>query len=86
MIVVRDDVHVEDVQYGVGMVEVINITIRTSGRERRKIIVAYAPPKTNVWGQEHKEMRKEVIKCLENMISKCSKVVLLGDFNCKGVN
>ena len=36
--------------------------------------------------QEHKEMRKEVIKCLENMISKCSIVVLLGNFNCKGVN
>ena len=83
---VRDDVHVEDVQYGVGMVEVISITIRTSARERRKIIVAYAPPKTNAWGQEHKEMRKEVIKCLENMISKCSKVVLLEDFNRKGVN
>ena len=69
LIVVRDDVHVEDVQYGVGMVEVISITIRTSDSERMKIIVVYAPPKTNAWGQEHKEMWKEVIKCLENMIS-----------------
>ncbi len=31
-------------------------------------------------------MNKCVIKCLENMIIKSSRAVLLGDFNCKNVN
>ena len=87
MVLVKDGVQVEDVQYGDGMVEVISITISTSGGERRNIIVAYVPPKTGAWRRkEHKEKKREVIKCLENMISKCSRAILLGDFNCKNVN
>lgn len=45
LIMVQDDIYVEEVQYGDGMVEVIGITTRTSGRERRRIILTYVPPK-----------------------------------------
>ncbi len=52
LILVREDIQVEDVQYGSDMAEVISITIRIGGGERRKIIVAYVPPKTNAWKEE----------------------------------
>ena len=87
MAVIRNYVNVEDVQYGDGVAEVLDITMRISKRERRKIIVAYVPPKTNAWKyEEHKVMQKEMMKCLENVITICNKVLLLGDFNCKNVN
>ena len=71
MVLVKDGVQVEDVQYGDDIVEVISITISTSGGERRRIIVAHVPPKTGTWRREqYTEMRKQVIKCLENMITK----------------
>ena len=31
-------------------------------------------------------MQKEVLKCLGDMMRKDRKVLLVGDFNCKGVN
>ena len=31
-------------------------------------------------------MQQEVLKCLDDMIRKDKKVLLVGDFNCKGVN
>uniref|UniRef100_A0A0P4W1E0 Endonuclease/exonuclease/phosphatase domain-containing protein n=1 Tax=Scylla olivacea TaxID=85551 RepID=A0A0P4W1E0_SCYOL len=36
--------------------------------------------------EDHKEMQKEVLKCLDNMIRKDSKILLVGDFNCKNVS
>ena len=42
---VKEDIAVEGVQYGDGMAEVISIIIRTNERDRRKIIVVYAPPR-----------------------------------------
>ena len=68
------------------MAEVISIKIGTSGREKRRIIVTYVPPKTNTWRlEEHKEMQREVLKCLDSMVGKNSKILLVGDFNCKNV-
>ena len=57
---VQEDIIVERVQYGDGMAEVIGITIQTSGRERRKIVVTYVPSKTNTWKLvEYRIMPKE---------------------------
>ena len=45
------------------------------------------PPKTNTWKlEEYKAMQKDVLKCLDDMMRKDRKVLLVGDFNCKGVN
>ena len=67
------------------MAEVISITIQTNERDRRKIVVTYVPPKTNMWKlEEYKAM--QVLKCLGDMMRKDRKVLLVGDFNCKGVN
>ena len=74
-------------QYGEGLAEVIGLTIRTSKRNKRRIILAYVPPKTNTWRlEEHKEMQNEVLECIDNVIRKDKKAMLVGDFNCKGVN
>ena len=87
IIMVRGDMDVEDVQYGEDKAEVIGLTIRTSGREKRKIILTYVPPKTNTWKlEEHKEMQKEVLRCIEKMLERDKKVLIVGDFNCKSVN
>ena len=43
---VQKDIFVEGVQYSDDIAEVIGITIRTNGREGRKIVVTYVPPKT----------------------------------------
>lgn len=62
LIMFQDDIYVEDVQYGHGMAEVIGITIRTNGREKRRIILTYVPPRTNTWRlEEHKEMQRELL-------------------------
>ena len=85
MIMVREDIYVEEVQYGDGMAEIISIIIRNWGK-RRRIILTYIPPKTNTWKlEEHKEMQKEVLECLDNTIRKDNKILLMGDFNCKNV-
>ena len=69
------------------MAEVISIIIRTNERDRRKIIVTYVPPRTNTWKlEEYKTMQKEVLKCLADMMRKDKKILLMGDFNCRGVN
>ena len=87
IIMVRGDMDVEDVQYGEDKVEVIGLTIRTSGRVKRKIILTYVPPKTNTWKlEEHKEMQKEVLRCIEKMLERDKKVLIVGDFNCKSMN
>ena len=47
MMMVHENLYVEEVQYGEGLAEVLSIIIRTSSREKRNIIVAYVPLKTN---------------------------------------
>ena len=47
LIMVQEDIFVEGVQHGDGLVEVIGVTIQTNGRERRKIILMCMPAKTN---------------------------------------
>ncbi|MPC63691.1 hypothetical protein E2C01_057793 [Portunus trituberculatus] len=38
------------------------------------------PPKTNTWGtEEHKDMQREVIKCLDNRIRRDGRILLVGD-------
>ena len=87
LIIVRDNIYIEEIEYGDNAAEIASITIRTNGRERRKIIVTYIPPKTNTWGlAEHQEMQREVLTSLGNMLRKDKKILLLGDFNCKNIN
>lgn len=87
LIIVRQNLCVEEVHYGDGMAEVIGLTIGTGRKERRKIIVTYVPPKTNAWQlQEHKEMYRQVIENLDHMLQDERRILLVGDFNCKGVD
>ena len=53
LIMVKDDILVEEVEFRDGMAEVLSIVIQTKDRERRKIIVTYVPPKTNAWELEN---------------------------------
>ena len=87
LILVKDDILVEEVEFGDGMAETMGIVIKTKGGERRKIIVTYIPPKTNAWKlEEYKEMQYDVWRCLDDMIRQSRKVLLVGDFNCKDIN
>ena len=87
LIMVKEDMAVERVQYRDSLAEVIGITIRTNGRDRRKIIVTCVPPRTKTWKlEEYKTKQKVALKCLGDMMRKDRKVLLVGDFNCKGVN
>ena len=47
LILAKDSINVEEVDYGEGAVELVSIVIRNNDNERRRIIVAYVPPKTN---------------------------------------
>ena len=87
LVLTKEEIYVEEVQYGVGMTEVISIAIRMREGEMRRIILTYVPPRTNAWGcEEYKGMKRELIRCLDDMIRKDSTVLLLGDFNSKEVN
>ena len=87
LILVKDNILVEEVEFGDEIAEVICIVIKTKSKERRKIIVTYIPPRTNTWELErYKEMQCEVWRCLDDMIRESKKVLLVGDFNCKDIN
>ena len=87
LIIVPDNIYIEEVQYGEDTAEIVSITIRTNERERIRIILTCVPPRTNTWGlDKHKEMQKEVLISLDNMLRKDNKILLLGDFNCKNIN
>ena len=88
LIMTKNDIYVEYVQYGTGMAEVLSIAIKTKNKVKRRIIVAYVPPKTNTtWRQDqHREMQKGVLKCLDDTKRKDKNVQLVGDFYCINVD
>ena len=87
MILVKEDIMVEEVEYGDGMAETMSVVIKIKGSERRKIIVTYIPPKTNAWEiNDYRGMQQELRKSMEDMIGKNNKVLLVGDFNCKEID
>ena len=87
MLLVKEDIVVEEVEYGDGLAEIASVIIRTGGSEKRKIIVVYIPPKTNMWEiNTYKNMHNETRATLEGMIRKNYKVLLVGDFNSKEIN
>ena len=87
MILVKEDIFVEEVEYGDGMAETLSIVIKIEGNARRKIIVTYIPPRTNAWEiNEYKNMQQEVRTSLGKMVSKNNRVLLVGDFNSKEIN
>ena len=86
-ILTKANINVEEVEEGKGMAEVLSIVLKTRKEDRRRIIVTYVPPKTNAWDRnQHQTMQTEVRQCLDDMIRKNKKVLLMGDFNCREVN
>ena len=88
MILVKQNITVDKVEYGDGMAETISVAIKSKGsNKKRKIVVTYVPPRTNAWEiNEYKQMQQETINSITAMIKTDNKVLLLGDFNCKEVN
>ena len=39
-----------------------------------------------MWELEENKVTQKVLKCLDDMMRKDKKVLLVGNFNCKGVN
>ena len=52
-----EDIVVEGVYYGDGMAEIIGLTIKTSGREWRNIVVTYVPQTEQIVPRGRKNMR-----------------------------
>ncbi len=71
MMVVKENIVVEEVEYGDGMVETLSVVIKIKGSEKRKIIVTYIPPKTNAWEtNRYKIMQLKTRNSIEGMIRK----------------
>ncbi len=47
VILEKEDIVVEEVEYGDGMAETMSVVVKIKGGEKRKVIVTYIPPKTN---------------------------------------
>lgn len=88
MILVKQNITVDKVEYGDGMAETISVVIKsTESKNKRKIVVTYIPPRTNAWEiNKYKQMQQETINSITEMIKTENKVLLVGDFNCKEVN
>ncbi|MPC41201.1 hypothetical protein E2C01_034788 [Portunus trituberculatus] len=55
----------------------MGVIIKTEEIKKTRII-------TNTWRtEEHKEMQGEVIKCLDNMIRRDGKILLVGHYTCQ---
>ncbi len=71
IILVKENIVVEEVEFGDGMVETLSVVIKIKGSEKRKIIVTYIPPKTNAWEtNKFKLMELTTKNSLEDMITK----------------
>ena len=87
MILVKENILVENVEYGVGRAETLSVDIKIRGEKNRKIIVAYVPPKMSTWETDmYKHMQNEVLKSINDMLKKGKRVLLVGDFNRKEIN
>ncbi len=49
MIAVKEDIVVEEVEYGDGMAETLSVVIEIKGSEKRRVIVTYILSKINAW-------------------------------------
>jgi len=87
LIMVRKYMKVDSVEYGKNRAEIVSVRIKFQSGESQTIIVTYVPPKTSAWRvTEYKEMLKDTIGSLEEMMRSNKKVILMGDFNCGEVD
>ena len=87
MILVKQNITVDEVEYGNGMAKTVSVVIKSNGNKKRKIVTTYIPPRTNAWDiNEYKQMQQETKNSITDMIESDNTVLLVGDFNCKEVN
>jgi len=70
--------------------EVVTIEVQV-GRERIIISTVYAPPHTRAWEkEEHENLQRETLQEINRVIERAnqrnSRLIILGDFNCKKVD
>ena len=87
MIFNRKDLRVDKVIYGKNNAELVKVRIRGENKTWRNFAIVYVPPKTRSWGNiEHKELQKETLSEMENLLNHCDNLTIMGDFNCREVN
>ena len=87
LVMAKDNLKVEEVEYGKNKAEAISVRIKLQNGETQKVIVAYVPPKTTAWRQEeYSDLLDDTIDSLEGMMKNNKKVILVGDFNCGNID
>ena len=85
LVLTRRDLEVKEVNLSSAGEEVISLII-ADGKKDINIITAYVPPKTSAWeNEQYLTMKTNTLERMKEEIVKKDKVVLMGDFNCKGV-
>ena len=85
LVLTRKDLEVKEVNLSRAGEEVISLIIADDKKDVN-IITAYVPPKTSAWeNEQYLTMKTNTLERMKEEIVRKDKVVLMGDFNCKGV-
>ena len=86
MILVRKDLKVISVDYGMESAELIVVTVDDNTVHKREFVVCYVPPKTRSWSEsEYDKLLSDTKSSLTNILRDGRKTVIMGGFNCKEV-
>ena len=85
MVLTRKELCVQNVNIGDGDEEVVGVVVSNGGHDIN-IVTVYVPPKTSAWSSDqYNSMVKSTMERMRREAMKKEKIVLVGDFNCKGV-
>ncbi len=86
MLLIRKDLLVESVTYGVEEAEVLKISLRQNMGRYRNVVVTYVLPYSNSWREdEYKKMLEDTRTCLAELLEENDNILLMGNFNCKKI-
>ncbi len=80
MLLVRKDLLVESVTYGMKEAEVLKISLRQNIGRYHNVVVTYVPPYSNSWREdEYKKMLEDTRTCLAELLEENDDILLIGD-------
>ena len=87
MILTKKNIRVDRVELSESKAEIVKVVVKNSYGKEMSYVGVYVPPKTNAWrGVDHEAMLLDTLKEMEGILTKDKDVLMVGDFNCKGIN
>ena len=87
IVMIDINIRVVKVEISQSKAEMIKVVVKEKNGKERLYVGVYVPPFTNAWNRlEYNEMIEDVMRELNELVTRGKDVVLIGDFNCRRVN